>query len=74
MCQIKTVLVVAVLLLAAAGFYINRVNSQTKVGQYSEIKGESPGEKDYKKYCLNGGECYHPVDEDIVAFNCTWLY
>ena len=72
MCEIKTVLIVAVLLSAAAGFFTYQVNP--KVGQHSEIKSESPCEKEYKKYCMNGGECYHLVDEDIVACNCIWLY
>ena len=72
MCEIKTVLIVAVLLLAAAGFYICQVNP--KVGQHSEIKSESLCEKEYEKNCLNGGECYYLVDEEIVGCNCTWLY
>ena len=73
MCEVKTVLIVAILLLAAAaGFYTYQANP--KVGQHSEIKSESPCEKMYKKYCLNGGECFFVVDEDIVACNCTWLY
>ena len=55
MCGIKTVLIVAALLIAVTGFFIYQVNS--KVGHYSEIKIESPCEKEYKKYCLNGGEC-----------------
>ena len=36
MCEIKTVLIVAVILLAAAGFYTYRVNSETKMGQHSD--------------------------------------
>ena len=72
MCEIKTVLIVAVFLRAAAGFYTCQVNP--KVEQHSEIKSESPCEKEYKKYCLNGGECYYLVDEDIAACNCTWMY
>ena len=74
MYEIKTVLIVAVLLLAAAGFYTCQVNSETKVRQRREIKSEIPCEKKYKKYCMNGGECFYLVDEDIVACNCTWLY
>ena len=74
MCEIQTVLIVAVLLLAAAGFYTYQVKLETKKGQHREIKSESPCEKEYKKYCMNGGECYYLVDEDIVACNCTWLY
>ena len=74
MFQIKTVINVAVLLIAVTGFCIYQVKSEKKVGQHSEIKSESPCEKEYKKYCMNGGECYYLVDEDIVARNCTWLY
>ena len=74
MCENKTVLIVAVLLLAAARFYTYQKFSETKVGQHSEVKSERPCEKEYKKYCMNGGECYCLVDEDIVACNCTWLY
>ena len=47
MCEIKTVSIVAVLLLAAAGFYTYQVNP--KVEQDSEIKSESPCENEYKK-------------------------
>ena len=74
MCEIKTVLNAAALLLAAASFYIDQVNSEKKMGHHSEIKSENLCEKEYRKYCLNGGKCYYLVDEDIVACNCTWLY
>ena len=67
-------LFVTALLLAATGFCIYQVNSEKKVGHYSGVKSESPCDKEYKKYCSNGGECYYLVDEDIVACNCTWLY
>ena len=73
MCEIKTVLSVAVLLLAAAAFYTYQVSSESKVGQHREIKSESPCGKEYKMYCKSGGECYYLVDEAIVACNCTWL-
>ena len=46
MCEIQTVLIVAVLLLAAAGFCIYQV--KPKVGHHSEIKSEGPCEKEYK--------------------------
>ena len=72
MCEIKTVLIVAVLQIAAACFYTCQVNA--KVEQHSEIKSESPCEKEYKKCCMNGGECFYLVDEDIAACNCTWMY
>ena len=69
MCEVKTVLIVAALLLAATVVYIYQANP--KVGHYSEIKSESPCEKEYKKYCLKGGECYYLLDEDILAGSCT---
>ena len=77
MCEIKTVIIVAALLLAVTGSCINQVQtekSEKKVGHYSEIKSEGPCRKEYKKHCLNGGECFYLVDEDIVACNCTWMY
>ena len=74
MCEIKTVLTVAAVLLAATGFCIYQVNSEKKVGHHSEIKSGSPCKNEYKKYCLNGGECYYLADEDNVGCNCTWLY
>ena len=48
MCEIKTVLIVAALLLAATGFCIYQVNSEKKPGHHSEMKSESPCEKEYK--------------------------
>ena len=74
MCEIKIVLIVAALLLAATDLWIYQVNSETKVGEHSEIKSEGPCEKEYKKYCLKEGECFYRVDEDIVACNSTWMY
>ena len=73
MCEIKIVLFVEAFLLAANGFCIYQVTSEKKVGHHSEIKSETPCEKEYKKYCLNGGECFYLVDEEIVGCNCTWL-
>ena len=72
MCEIKTVLIVAALLLAVSGFCTYQV--KPKVEQHSEIKSESPCKKEYKEYCLNGGECFYLVDEATVACNCTWIY
>ena len=74
MCEIKTVLTAAALQIEATGFSINQLYSEKNVGHHSEIESESPCEKEYKKYCFNGGECYYLVDEDIVGCNCTWLY
>ena len=72
--QIKTVSIVAALPLAATRFCIYQVKSGNKVGHHSEIKSESPCEKEYKKFCLNGGERFYLDYKDIVGCNCTWLY
>ena len=75
MCETKAVVVsISLLFLVAESFCIYQAQTENKVGYYSEIKGESPCNKEYKKYCLNGGECSYLVDGDIVACNCTWLY
>ena len=74
MCDIKTVIIVAAVVLAATGFCIYQAQTEKKVELHSEIKSEGPCEKEYKKYCLNGGECYYLVDQAILACNCTWLY
>ena len=48
MCEIKTVLVVAVLLLAAAGFYTYQTNSETKWDFIANSKVEVLAEKSTK--------------------------
>ena len=60
MCEVKTVLIVAALLLAATGFCVYQVNP--KVEHHSEIKNENSCQNEYKKYCLNGGDCHYLVD------------
>ena len=72
MCEIKTVIIVAALFLAVTGFCIYQ--TKPKVVHPSEIKSGSPCEKEYKKYCLNGGECFYLVDKDIAACNCSCMY
>ena len=48
MCEIKTVLIVAVSLLAVTGFRIYQTKSEKKVGHHSEIKSETPCEMSTK--------------------------
>ena len=75
MCEIKAVVVsISLILLVAASFCIYQTHTENKVGYHSKIKGQGPCENEYKKYCLNGGDCYFLVDKDIVGCNCTWLY
>ena len=69
----KTILMsVCLTLLEKASFCMYWVHPEKKMGEYSEIKIQNPCENEYKKYCLNGGECFHLIDEDTVGRNCTW--
>ena len=76
MCETKAVLVsISILLLVAATrFWIYQAHTENKEGHHSKIKSQGPCENEYKKYCLNGGDCYYLVEVDIVGCNCTWLY
>ena len=75
MCETKAVVVsISLILLVASSFCIYQPHTLNKVGQHREIKSEKPCEKEYKKFCMNGGECYYLVDEDFVACIRTWLY
>ena len=75
MCEAKAVVVsISLILLVAASFCIYQAHTENKVGHHSRIKSQSPCENEYKKYRLNGGECYRLIDEDIVDCNFTWLY
>ena len=74
-CETKAVVVsISLILLVAASFCIYQGHTEDKVGHQSEIKSQSPREKEYKKYCLNGGEYFYLFDENFVGCNCTWLY
>ena len=75
MCETKAVVVsISLIRLVASSFCIYQAHTENKAGHYSKIKSRGPCENEYKKYCLNGGECYYLVDEDIVSCNYTWLY
>ena len=75
MCETTAVVAsMSIILLVAASFCINQAHTENKVGHHSKIKSQGPCENEYKKYCLNGGECYYLVDEDMVGSNCAWLY
>ena len=50
MCEIKTVLNVAALSLAATGFCIYLVNSEKKVGHHSQIKMKVLAKKSTKSF------------------------
>ena len=68
MCETKAVVVsVSLILLVAASFCIYQAHTQNKVGHHSKIKSQGPCQKEYKKYCSNGGERYYLVDEDTVG-------
>ena len=75
MCETKEVVVsISLFLLVAASFCIYHAHTENFVGHLSEIKSQSPCEKEYKKYYLNGGDCYYLVDEDFVGCNCARFF
>ena len=75
MCETKAVVVsISLFRLVAASFCIYEADLENKVGHHSKIKGQGPCENEYKRYCLNGDECYYLVDENIVGCNCTYSY
>ena len=75
MCETKAIVVsISLILLVAAIFSTYQAHTENEVGHHSKIKSQGPCENEYKKYCLNGGECCYLVDEDVVGCNFTWLY
>ena len=71
----KTVLVsVCLMLLVTASFCLYWVYPEKNVGQYSEFKIQNPGENEYKKFCLNGGECCYLIDKIILCRTFTWFF
>ena len=75
MWETKTVLVSSsIILLVAASFCIYQAHTETEMRHHNKIKSQGPCEKEYKKFCLNAGECYYLVDEGIVDCNCSCLY
>ena len=75
MCETKAVVIsISIFLLVAANFCIYQAHAENKVGHHSKFKSQGPCRNEYKKYCLNGGDCYYLVEEDIVGCNCTWLF
>ena len=75
MCQMKTVLMsVRLILLVTANFCMYWVYPEINVGHYSEIKFHKLCKNEYKKYCLNGDQCFYLIGEAIVGCNCTRFY
>ena len=75
MCEAEAVLVsISILSLVAASSWIYQADTENKLGHYSKIKIQGACENEYKKYCLNVGECYYLVEADFVGCNCTWLF
>ena len=74
MCAMKAIVVsISLILLVAASFCIYQAHTEKKLGHKNKIKSQGPSDNKYKKFCLNGGDCYYLVDEDIVGCNCIWL-
>ena len=75
MCETKAAVVsISIFLLAPASFCTYQAHAENTLEHNSKIKSQGPRENEYKKFGLNGGECYYIVDEYFVRCNCTWLY
>ena len=75
MFETKTVLIIlSLILLVAAKVCIYQAHTEKKVGHHSKIKSQGPCENEYKRFCLNGGECCYLIDEDKVGCNFISLY
>ena len=69
----RVVVSITIISLVAASFAIYQAHTETKARHHSRIKNQCHSENEYKKFSLNGGECFYLVDKDILGCNCTWL-
>ena len=71
LCETKAVLVsLSLFLQVAASFCIYQTYTENNV----DTVKKAPCENEYKKFCLNGGDCFCQVDEVIEGCICTWLF
>ena len=67
MCKTKAVAAsISKFFLVAASVRMYQAHTKNRVGHHSKIKSQGC-ENDYMNYCLNSGECYYLVDEDIAG-------
>ena len=75
MCQTKTILVsLPIILIVASIFCIHRTHTEKKEGHHSEMKTKGPCENEFKIFCLNCGQSFHPVGNVFVGCKSSWLY
>ena len=68
MCETKAVVLsISIFLLVAASFCIYQAQKEIKIGHHSKMKNQGVWENENKNDCLNGGNCYYLVNEDIVG-------
>ena len=60
------VISLSIVLLVAGKLCIYQAHTKKTVRRHRETKLQGPCKNEQKKFCLNGGECYFLVDEDIV--------
>ena len=63
------VLVGAFFIVITTGLFIYQVRTTEKVGRNSD-----PCIEEYKDYCMNEGECFSHVEENIIGCLCPPLY
>ena len=70
----ETIVSLSFFLVVASTFCINQAHTENKVGHQGEIKSQDPREHEYKKCCLNGGECFYLDDKGIIGCEYSWWY
>ena len=63
------VLVGAFFIVITTGLFIYQVRTTEKVG-----RNPDPCIEEYKDYCMNEGECFSHVEENIIGCLCPPLY
>ena len=69
MCETIAKVVVAFIFGLNVSLFIYQVNTTESVGQNVD-----PCIKEYKDYCINEGECFSYVEENIIGCLCPPLY
>ena len=69
MCETIAKITVALIIVMTASLFIYQVKTTEKVE-----RDHGPCVEEYKGYCLNGGDCFSYVGENVVGCLCPPLY
>ena len=69
MCETIAKVSVALIIGLNVSLFVYQVNTTESVGQNLD-----PGARENKNYCMNQGECFSYVEENIIGCLCPPLY